>query len=367
MSTFRSISGLVISFATLVVLAVNSSEGASSSFHAGQRTFAFQAPKRLMTELGIPSTTVRGIIWYPASTNIPETPQTLGASGHPLFDAGRAAVNAPIATSHRTDPLILLSHGTGGAASQLAWLGTALARNGFVAVAIDHPGNNTAQKTIQGFVMWWYRPKLLSLTLDHVLADPAFGSHVDPRRIGAAGFSIGGFSVLALAGAVVDMAQYRAACAEHPVQCDVPRELPNLKQRAKTLMADDPNARAALTTGVYAEHDPRIRAAFAIAPAVGPAVTSKSLRAIDVPVRIAYGSNDDTVLPQFNARKYAATIPRATVLVVLNAAHYTFLDTCTALGKSLLPLPCADPAGVDRSAVHAAVAADAASFFTRAL
>ena len=366
MSTFRSISGFAISFVMFLTLTVNSSECASS-FHAGQRAFTFQAPNRLMTELGIQSTTIHGIIWYPTSVSVPETPQSLGAPGHPLFDAGLAAVNAPIATYPRTDPLILLSHGTGGAASQLAWLGTALARNGFIAIAIDHPGNSIGQKTIQGFVMWWYRPKELSLLLDHVLANPTFGSHIDRRRIGAAGFSIGGFSVLALAGAIVDMAQYRAACAENALQCDVPRELPNLKQRAKTLMADDPNARTALTTGVFTERDPRIRAVFAIAPAVGPAVTRKSLRAIDVPVRIAYGTNDETVLPQFNSQMYAATIPTATILVVPNAGHYTFLDTCTALGKSLLPLLCIDSAGVARSAVHASVGADASSFFTRTL
>jgi hypothetical protein len=36
-------------------------------------------------------------------------------------------------------------------------------------------------------------------------------------------------------------------------------------------------------------------------------------------------------------------------------AHYTFLDTCGAAGKTALPVYCPDAAGVDRDQVHVKV------------
>jgi predicted dienelactone hydrolase len=54
----------------------------------------------------------------------------LGPPGNPLFDGGRAAVDAALATTPTRFPPVVLSHGTGGTGGNLAWLGTALARPG---------------------------------------------------------------------------------------------------------------------------------------------------------------------------------------------------------------------------------------------
>ena len=42
-------------------------------------------------------------------------------------------------------PLVLLSHGTGGSAVMLAWLGETLARAGYVVAAINHHGNTATE------------------------------------------------------------------------------------------------------------------------------------------------------------------------------------------------------------------------------
>lgn len=47
-------------------------------------------------------------------------------------DAGTAAVDAPLAGMPNRFPLILVSHGNGGSAAQMAWLGTVLAQAAFV-------------------------------------------------------------------------------------------------------------------------------------------------------------------------------------------------------------------------------------------
>ena len=103
-------------------------------------------------------------------------------------------------------PCVLLSHGTGGSAGQLAWLGEALAARGYVAAAVNHHGNTSAEPYMpQGFGLWWERARDLSAVLDLLLADAFFGTRIDPGRIGAAGFSLGGYTVIALAGARTDL------------------------------------------------------------------------------------------------------------------------------------------------------------------
>jgi len=56
-------------------------------------------------------------------------------------------------------------------------------------------------------------------------------------------------------------------------------------------------------------------------------------------------------------------------LVVLpgGVAHYTFLDTCTDVGKEKLAVYCGDVVGVDREKVHTTVSAMAVKFFDKNL
>ena len=47
-----------------------------------------------------------------------------------------------------------------------------------------------------------------------MLADPRFGPKIDPDRIGAAGFSFGGYTMMELAGATTDFNRIQAWCDE---------------------------------------------------------------------------------------------------------------------------------------------------------
>jgi hypothetical protein len=72
-----------------------------------------------------------GIVWYPAETNAGEKDRYIGPPDAPLFYAGRAAKDAVLAPVFGKYLVIALSHGTGGSAMQMAWLGTYLAARGF--------------------------------------------------------------------------------------------------------------------------------------------------------------------------------------------------------------------------------------------
>ena len=98
-----------------------------------------------------------------------------------------------------------------------------------------------------------------SAALDAILADPSFGPRIDASRIGAAGFSIGGFSVLGLAGATVDMAQFQAACAKVPATCDSPPEFESLVPQLRTMMQSDPALRAKLEIRITTPYTTRGR------------------------------------------------------------------------------------------------------------
>ena len=93
----------------------------------------------------------------------------------------------------------------------MAWFGCTLAANGYIAVAVNHPGNNGAEGyTVLGFSTWWERARDLSTVIDAMLADPAFGSRIDARRIGAAGFSLCGYTVIEIAGGITVPADFTA-------------------------------------------------------------------------------------------------------------------------------------------------------------
>jgi len=315
-------------------------------------------------------------VWYPAIDTAVETRQFIGAPDAPQFEAGMAMPHAEFAPSLDGFPLILLSHGTGGSAEQMAWLGTALARAGYIAVAVNHPGNNAhGAYTPEGFALWWERATDLSEVLDGMLADEAFGPRIDKTRVAAAGFSIGGYTVLELAGAQTDLSEFFNLCGKKP---DVPRpdadttvchvpEMDGMGNVDQVLAAARKTSGESLARSGDSFRDPRVKAVFAMAPALGFTLTPQSLHSIKLPVEIVVGSADRIAFAPDNAGYVRSYIRGARETVLPGVDHYTFLDSCTADAKPKLGVYCADKEGVDRDAIHAQVAAEAVKFFDRAL
>ncbi len=311
--------------------------------------------------------TLSVVIWYPSEASADEKEQAIGDP--PFFLAGRAAKDASLAPSFGTYPLIALSHGTGGSALQMAWLGTYLAARGNIVVAVNHPGNNAVTGyTPQGFLEAWERAKDISTVIDGMLADRRFGSKIDRDRIGAAGFSLGGYTMLELAGATTNFAGLIGWCEqpEHRASCNPP-EMPDLVAKFEA-MKDQPDVRQSLQRAADSYRDPRIKAIFAIAPAIARAFHLESLKQIDIPVSIVAGAGDSIVPPAENAQVIANNIKGAQLTILPGGVgHYTFLDVGTDLGKSKMPQFFSDNPGVDREAVHKQVAEMAADFFEKQL
>lgn len=310
-------------------------------------------------------------VWYPADAQAVETDRWIGDPQHRFASAGRAAVDAALAPTPAKFPLILLSHGTGGSAMMMAWLGTQLAAHGYIAIAVNHPGNNAlGPYTVQGFTLGWERAVDLSKVLDGMLADPQFGPRIDAHRIGATGFSFGGYTVIELAGGIGDLSQVITACdVPHPIAalCTSPPELPDLMPRAIQLFHTDPAYRQALEASRQSYRDPRIRAIFAIAP-LGSVFSPESLQKISISVEIVAGAGDPILSPHANAGYVAAQIPGAKLTIYPGGVgHYTFLDTCAPAAKSQNPGLCEDRPGVDRDAIHTETAAKAVAFFDKSL
>lgn len=308
-----------------------------------------------------------GIVWYPAEASQGEKDQYIGPPEAPLFYAGRAAKDATLAPSFGKYPLIALSHGTGGSAMQMAWLGTYLAARGYIVVAVNHPGNNAVSGyTPEGFIEGWERARDISRAIDDMLADPRFGTKIDADRIGAAGFSYGGYTMMELGGATTDVNRILAWCNERKGTCDPP-EMEDLMERF-TAIRQQPRVQQALQRSGDSYRDSRIRAVFAIAPAVARAFTAESLQKITIPVEIVAGAADSIAPPAENAQFYAANIKGAKLTILPGGVgHYTFLDVGADAGKKQLPNFFVDNAGVDRETVHRQVAEMTAEFFEKEL
>jgi len=305
-------------------------------------------------------------IWYPAEKTAVEQSQWIGAADNPFANAGKAALDAPIVAAPEKLPLILLSHGTGASSLMMAWLGTTLASHGFMAVAVNHPGNNALEDyTLQGFSLWWERATDLSKVLDALLADATLGAHIDAKRVGAAGFSLGGYTVIELAGGISETARYQEFCKSPKADgmCVDPVEFPGISAKATELAKNDATFQAALADGGKSHRDVRMRAIFAMAPALGPAFDPASLAKIAVPAQIVTGADDKVVPIETSAKFFAAHIPGAQLTIMQAVGHYTFLATCDQLGRTSRPELCLDNAGILRDDIHGQTANLAWHFF----
>jgi predicted dienelactone hydrolase len=278
-------------------------------------------------------------VWYP--TDAAPSPMKLG------LNAQVVAPGAPIVGERL--PLIVMSHGNGGSFAGHADTAQALAEAGFVVAALTHPGDNYRDQSRATAMA--DRPAAVSSLIGWMLDGSPLKSTLDPDRVGAFGFSSGGFTVLAAAGGEPDLSRMTDHCVKSPANFDC------------RLTASRPAPADALAARWV--HDPRIKAVVAAAPALGFTFGEAGLRGITAPVQL-WKAADDQILP---GDDYAEAVHRDLkrphdYRVVAGAGHFDFLAPCATTPPADLAYLCASAPGFDRQAFHRDFNAAVVRFFT---
>jgi predicted dienelactone hydrolase len=271
-------------------------------------------------------------VWYPARSG--------GKNGDPYelylgplklaeIDSPNGAVrDATRDTRGAPYPTILFSHGNGGVRAQSFYLTEYLASHGFVVVSPDHVGNTMAElvsgdDSLPPAEAARVRPSDLSLALDTAL-DSSLESMIDVERVGAAGHSFGGYTVLRIGGASMDVAAVTAECAASgDLLCDGWSEI----------------------AGPFPEidRDPRVKAIVAQAPGGSSVLDTPGhtgFADVKVPAMVQGGTSDQTTPYAIEQVAPFGELPSPAYLVgIEKAGHFTFSNMCDLVDLLGLTLP----------------------------
>jgi predicted dienelactone hydrolase len=287
-------------------------------------------------------------VWYPTSST-----GTGAAPGTPVLppDVHR---DAPVAG--RMLPLVVMSHGGGGWYDGHADTAQALASAGFVAAAVSHAGDtfDDQSKVLQ----LWRRPAQLRRLVDYMVDEWPDHGRIDANRIGAFGFSNGGFTVLVAAGGVPDLAKIGPYCEAHPEH-----ELCLVLKQAGV----DPNRGADVPRNAW-RADARIKSAVIAAPAFAFSFDAGQLRDVRIPIQLWRAADDRRQPAPFYEDALRAALPGAPEYhVVANAGHFDFLPPCDVGLFRRAPGICSSAPDFDRAAFHASFNAEVVRFYLATL
>jgi predicted dienelactone hydrolase len=199
-------------------------------------------------------------------------------------------------------PVIVISHGVAEDRTTYAYLAQHWASYGFAVVALEHVGGdaNRFRKYFSSLAPapkateLLDRPRDVSFWLDELQrraqADPSL-QKLDLRQVGLAGHSLGGYTILALAGAQIDFERVKRSCN------------PNRSLNLSVLLQCRANE---LKPQPYRLQDPRIKAIFAINPLGSTLFGQQGFSQIRIPVFLMGGS-DDIVTPTVPEQFYPFT------------------------------------------------------------
>jgi predicted dienelactone hydrolase len=281
---------------------------------------------------------LRGAVWYPC-----DAPAGAIALGPAITLQGTK--DCPMKVGQW--PLVVISHGAGGSFIAHRDTAAALADAGFVAAAISHAGDNfqdlSAHEDLSIFVS---RPMDMKRLIDFVLK--RWPEHIDADSIGFFGFSRGGYTGLALAGADPDFRIRTSWCQAQP-------EIRMCVQARRNELPTQPPV-----------HDTRIKAAVIADPL--SFFNAEGLKNVKIPILLwASQHGGDGVLPEDVAAVRRGLSPATDFRVQPGSAHFAFLAPCSAPMANDMPEICNDAPGFDRLAFHDRLNAEVTAFFRQHL
>jgi predicted dienelactone hydrolase len=287
---------------------------------------------------------IETFVWYPAGTG----GAAFSAGDNPLFEGVPVIKGAAVADGGF--PTVVLSHGSGGNAANLSWLAKPLAEEGFIVVAPNHPGTTSGDSRPSETVLMWNRPMDLSAVLTGVIHNAEIGKHVDQGHIGLVGFSLGGYAVLAAAGARVN-----ADAFAHYCDINTEKKMSDCPWYAKGGV-DLHKLDAAKFNQSNA--DARFTSVVAIDPALAQAYDAQSLNDLKQPTLVINLGVPGKIPLAVDASAVVKLLPHAQYHTISDAIHFSFLGLCKPNGKEILrsegdeePL-CDDGGGRSRAEIH---------------
>jgi predicted dienelactone hydrolase len=142
---------------------------------------------------------------------------------YPSSDAEQAVARGPFTLQVAPDGkpvrgngrLIVVSHGSGGAAVVHADLARALVERGFVVAMPEHKGDNFRDTSQAGPESFKRRPVEVSHTIDAIARDRRFAGLLALDKVGMFGMSAGGHAALTLAGGRWSPSRMKEHCEAH--------------------------------------------------------------------------------------------------------------------------------------------------------
>lgn len=305
--------------------------------------------------------TLHVTVWYPASTE----GRTVDIGSNPAFVGVTVNPDAPPLPG--VHPLLVISHGYNGNWRNLSWIAAAMAAEGYIVAAPDHPGTTTFDQNPTEAKKLWRRPHDISRVIDFVIDSPALFGATDKGRIAALGHSLGGWTVMSLAGARFKPSLFIDDCHNHPKRGDC--RLTEKLGINETLSQEKISAN---------NRDARIRAVVSLDLGLAPGFTPQSLNAINIPVLILAAQADRLAdLPAGQESGYLAAKMnpnRRQYESIEGATHFSFMQLCKPGAENILneespgdDIVCQDGPHAKRSNIHQNLVSKISAFLNSAL
>lgn len=300
-------------------------------------------------------------VWYPAGQK--KAAETVGENA--AFVGVTVILNAPPTSG--AHPLLVISHGFNGSWRNLAWLAVAMAEQGYIVAAPDHPGTTTFNQNSDEARKLWKRPREISRVIDFISHSADLFGTTDNDRIAALGHSLGGWTVMSLAGARFEPSLFLHDCLQQGQRGDC--------KLTKKLGIEDV---AAYKNGSSDSRDARVKAVVSLDLGLAPGFTAQSLGEINIPVLILAASNDKLAsLPASQESGYVAANMRASLRqykVIKGATHFSFMQLCKPDAEKLIEegspgdgIVCQDDKGASRAELHQQMSSNIMFFLSSAL
>ena len=273
-------------------------------------------------------------------------------AGNIAFYGFNAAENSSVSKDKLS--LFILVHGTSGNWKNTSWLAKELAEDAIV-VSANFPNYTTGQATPESVLKPWNQAKDVSFLIDSISASP-FGKYIDNNKITVIGHSLGGYTAMALSGAILDLGEYYEFC-----KINFDKSCGYFKNALDKLSTEN------IEKAKQSLYDKRVKAGIALAPGFTESISQVSLESSTTPMLIISAENDTNVPP----RTHLSNIPNnIKQYQIKESSHFSFLQVCKPNAIAILSeegaaFVCEDSGEKSRSEIHKETILQIRKFLTK--